>query len=77
MLRCHNTRQGWLATSMVFLPGEFHGQKNLAGCSPCGHKELVMTEQLTHRHTHTVVLNVEISQSINNFKIDLLLLFSH
>ena len=24
----------------VFLPGEFHGQKNLAGYSPWGHKEL-------------------------------------
>ena len=24
----------------VFLPGEFHGEKNLAGYSPWGHKEL-------------------------------------
>ena len=24
----------------VFMPGEFHGQKNLAGYSPWGHKEL-------------------------------------
>ena len=24
----------------VFLPGEFHGQTNLAGYSPWGHKEL-------------------------------------
>ena len=23
----------------VFLPGEFHGQRSLAGCSPWGHKE--------------------------------------
>ena len=28
----------------VFLPGEFHGQRSLAGCSPWGHKELDMTE---------------------------------
>ena len=28
----------------VFLPGELHGQRSLAGCSPCGHKELDMTE---------------------------------
>ena len=28
----------------VFLPGEFHGQRNLGGCSPNGHKELDMTE---------------------------------
>ena len=32
----------------VFLPGESHGQKNLAGYSPRGHKESDMTEQLTH-----------------------------
>ena len=28
----------------VFLPGEFHGQRSLAGCSPWGHKESDMTE---------------------------------
>ena len=28
----------------VFLPGKFHGQKNLAGYSPWGCKELDMTE---------------------------------
>ena len=28
----------------VFLPGESHGQKNLAGYSPWGRKELDMTE---------------------------------
>jgi len=27
----------------VFLPGEFHGQRSLAGYSPWGHKELEMT----------------------------------
>ena len=32
----------------VFLPGESHGQKNLVGYSPRGHKESDMTEQLTH-----------------------------
>ena len=30
----------------VFLPGEFHGQRSLAGHSPWGCKELDMTEQL-------------------------------
>ena len=30
----------------VFLPGESHGQKTLAGYSPRGHKELDTTEQL-------------------------------
>ena len=31
----------------VFLPGEFHGQRNLAGYSPWGHKESDTTEGLT------------------------------
>ena len=30
----------------VFLPGEFHGQRNLAGDSVWGHKESEMTERL-------------------------------
>ena len=41
-------RREWLSTP-VFLPGEFHGQRSLAGYSPWGHKELYTTEQLTHR----------------------------
>jgi len=28
----------------VFLPGESHGQRSLAGYSPCGLKELDMTK---------------------------------
>ena len=32
----------------VFLPGESHGQRSLAGYSPWGHKELDTTERLTH-----------------------------
>ena len=35
----------------VFLPGEFHGQRSLAGYCPWGCKESDMTEQLTHTHT--------------------------
>ena len=31
----------------VFLPGESHGQRSLAGYSPWGHKELGATEGLT------------------------------
>jgi len=37
----------WLPTP-VFLPGEFHGQRNLVGFSPWGCKEPDMTEQLIH-----------------------------
>ena len=32
-----------MATIPVFLPGESHGQNNLAGCSPWGRKESDMT----------------------------------
>ena len=46
MLSCP-WRRHWLPTP-VFLPGEFHGQKSLAGYSPWGCKELGLTERLTH-----------------------------
>ena len=39
-------------TSLVFLPGELHGQRSLAGHNPWDHKESDMPE----RHTHTQVL---------------------
>ena len=37
-------RRAWQPTP-VFFPGEFHGQKNLVGYSPRGHKESDTTEQ--------------------------------
>ena len=36
-----------LLSTPVFLPGEFHGQRSLAGYSPWGHKESDRTEQVT------------------------------
>ena len=39
-------RREWLLTA-VFLPGEIHGQRNLAGYSPWGRKESDTIEQLT------------------------------
>ena len=36
----------WQPTT-AFLPGKFHGQRSLVGCSPCGRKELITTE-----HSH-------------------------
>ena len=36
-------RKKWQPTP-VFLPGKFHGQRSLAGCSPWGCKESGMTE---------------------------------
>ena len=45
-------RRAWQPTP-VFLPGESHGHRSLAGYSPWGPKESDMTECLTHTHTHT------------------------
>ena len=39
-------RRAW-QPSPVFLPGEYHGQRSLAGYSPWGCKESDMTEQLS------------------------------
>ena len=39
-------RRAWQPTP-VLLPGEFHGQRSLAGYSLCGHKELDMIDRLT------------------------------
>ena len=45
----------------VFLPGESHGQRSLAGCSPWGLKESDVTEWLTlsviYIYTHTFRMN--------------------
>ena len=48
-------RRAWQPTP-VFLPGESHGQRSLAGYSPRGHNESDVTEGLSRRtHTHTHV----------------------
>ena len=41
-------RRAWQPTP-VFLPGESHGQRSLAGYSPWGHRESDTTEQLSMR----------------------------
>ena len=41
-------KRAWQPTP-VLLPGKFHGQRSLVGCSPWGHEELDMTEWL-HFH---------------------------
>ena len=43
----------WLSTP-VFLPGEFHGRRSLAGSIPWGLKELNTTEQLTFHFTFLI-----------------------
>ena len=42
-------RKGRWHSTPVLLPGKSHGWRGLVGCSPCGHEELDMTEQL-HFH---------------------------
>ena len=49
-------KRAWQPTP-VFLPGEFHGQRSLAGCSPWGCKESDVTEQLTYTHSCVVFHN--------------------
>ena len=44
-------RREWLPTP-VFLPGEFHGQRSLAGYCPQGHKESDRTKQLILTQQH-------------------------
>ena len=43
----------------VFLPRESHGQRNLVGYSPWGHKQSATTEATwyvcMHAHTHTYI----------------------
>ena len=45
-----STTEKGMAPTPVFLPGEPHGQRSLAGYSPWGHEESDTTEQLTHIH---------------------------
>ena len=47
-------RRKWQGTP-VFLPGKYHGQRNLVGYSPQGPKESDTTEWLsTHTHSTSV-----------------------
>ena len=48
-------RREWLSTP-VFLSGESHGQRSLAGCSPWGQKESDTTERLTHYTVYLPIL---------------------
>ena len=55
-----------------FLPGKFHGQKNLAGYSPWGHKESDTTEQLsTHKsfEQSLIILIFRSFTTVNYFKL--------
>ena len=41
-----------MATTPIFLPGEFHGQWSLAGYSPCACHITDTTEATQHAHMH-------------------------
>ena len=49
-----------MATHSVFMPGKFHGQRNLAGCSPQGRKESdtaeVIQQACTYPHSRIIGL---------------------
>ena len=47
-------RRAWQPT-LVFLPGEFHGQRSLVGYSPWGCKELDTTKATEHAGMHKVI----------------------
>jgi len=53
-----------MATTPVFLPGEFHGQMSLVGYSPRDHKELDATEQLTLHTPHALNLLAILSEEL-------------
>ena len=70
-------RREWLTTP-IFLPGEFHGQRSLAGYSPWDSQESDTTEQLPlslshlfmciyivciHTHTHTNFITIHTPHS--------------
>ena len=52
-------RRSWQPTP-IFLPGESHGQRSLAGYSPWGHKESDMTEATEHAGTEDTLLSTEV-----------------
>ena len=43
-------RRKWQPT-LIFLPGKSHGQRNLVGYSPWGHKESVTTEHMSTNYS--------------------------
>ena len=63
-------RREWLPTRVLLLPGEFHGQRSLAGYSPWDHKESDMTEWLTFS-----LLSVDQFSSQSDFKASLSFFF--
>ena len=44
--------------SRIFLPGELHGQRNLADYSPSGCKESDTSKLVTHTHSQEKVVQI-------------------
>ena len=60
-------RRKWQPTP-VFLPGESHGQRSLAGYSPWGPRELDTTELLnTQTHIKVCICNIHIIVKLAHF----------
>ena len=53
-----------MAPTPVFLPGEVHGRRSLAGYSPWGCKESNTTERLTHFHIFTRMIHFAVQQKL-------------
>ena len=60
-------RREWLPT-LVFLPGEFHGQRSLADYSPWGHQKLDTTERIICSHLAPILapLRITLVQSVSS-----------
>ena len=62
--RCPGGRRK-LQAAPVFLPGKSHGQRSLAGYNPWGHEEVDTTSDWTHAHTHTHILNNQVTRGVD------------
>ena len=64
-----------MATTPVFLPGKFHGQRSLVGCSPWGAKVHGVTRRRTRlsAHTHCVYGMACGAQPKGSLKVDICL----
>ena len=56
----------WQPTQL-FLPGEFHGQRSLAGYSPWGLKELDMAERLSTAQLRTFTFSKNDQDGMGNY----------
>ena len=66
-------KRAW-QSNRVFLPGESHGWRSLAGSNPWGHKESDTTEWLTQHTQHIYIVNkiamTRLNQSIRCIHLD-------